>query len=230
MIKAILFDFGQTLVDSADGFRTAEKQAQNKLFANLGLTIREDFVAIYRRLRKEFHGRSDFSRNSLWREVFYYYCLAPETGQLEKWETEYWATVKARTTIFPEAEEVLASLSARFEVALITNTQGQKTTDTHRIRLFPELEKFFQVIIVAGEGDIPPKPDPEPFRLCLEKLNIAAGQAVYVGDDYRIDICGARDSGLRPVWLKHDSVRRNWPEVQTSVPVITNLKQLLELV
>jgi len=229
MIKAVIFDFGQTLVDSADGFRAAEKQAQNKLFANLGLTIREDFLTIYRKLRKEFHGRSDFSRNSLWREVFYYYCLAPETGQLERWEAEYWETVKGRTIIFPEAEEVLASLSARYEVALITNTQGQKTTGTHRISFFPELEKFFRVIIVAGENDIPPKPDPEPFRVCLEKLNITAEQAVYVGDDYRIDVCGASDAGLYPVWLKHSSVRRNWPQVQTSVPVITSLKQLLEL-
>ena len=146
MIKAVIFDFGQTLVDSADGFRTAEKQAQNNLFAKLGLTIREDFLTIYRRLRKEFHERFDFSRNSLWREVLYYYCVAPETGQLEKWETEYWETVKARTTIFPETEEVLESLSGRYEVALITNTQGQKTTGTHRISLFPELEKFFRVM------------------------------------------------------------------------------------
>ncbi|MGD9065136.1 MAG: hypothetical protein PVI42_13505, partial [Desulfobacterales bacterium] len=102
MIKAVIFDFGQTLVDSANGFRTAEKQAQKNLFAILGLTNREDFLKIYRRLRKEFHERSDFSRNSLWREVLYYYCVAPETGQLEKWETEYWETVKTRTTIFPE--------------------------------------------------------------------------------------------------------------------------------
>ena len=229
MIKAVIFDFGQTLVNSAAGFRIAEKEAQDKLFANLGLTIREDFLTIYRRLRKEFHGRSDFSRNSLWREVFYYYCVAPEPGQVEEWETEYWETVKARTTIFPEALAVLESLSARYEVALITNTQGQKTSGTHRISLFPELEKFFRVIIVAGENDIPPKPDPAPFRLCLEKLKIAAGQAIYVGDDYRIDICGARESGLHSVWLKHHSVQRNWPEVQTRAPVITSLNQLLDL-
>ena len=229
MIKAVIFDFGQTLVDSAEGFRTAEKQAQSRLFANLGLTIRKDFLTVYRRLRKEFHERSDFSRYSLWREVLYYYCVAPETGQLEKWESEYWATVKARTTIFPETEEVLKSLSARYKVALITNTQGQKNTGTHRIGLFPGLEKFFWVIIVAGENNIPPKPDPEPFRRCLEQLKLTADQAIYVGDDYRIDICGARDAGLQPVWLKHKSVRRNWPEVQTAVPVITSLKQLLEL-
>ena len=229
MIKAVIFDFGQTLVNSADGFRTAEKQAQDKLFKILGLTIREDFMKIYRRLRKEFHGRSDFSRYSLWREVLYYYCLAPEAGQLERWETEYWETVKTCTTLFPEAEEVLEYLNAHYKVALITNTQGQKTEGTHRISLFPELERFFEVIVVAGEDGIPPKPHPEPFCRCLAKLKITAGQAVYVGDDYRIDICGARDSGLHPVWLKHHSVQRNWPKVQTTVPVITSLKPLLDL-
>ena len=49
MIKAVIFDFGQTLVNSAYGFRTAEKEAQDKLFKNLGLTVRDDFMAIYRR-------------------------------------------------------------------------------------------------------------------------------------------------------------------------------------
>ena len=31
MIEAILFDFGQTLVDSSEGFRTAERDAQQNL-------------------------------------------------------------------------------------------------------------------------------------------------------------------------------------------------------
>ena len=35
MIKAILFDFGQTLVDSADAFRAAEKEAKDRLFAQI---------------------------------------------------------------------------------------------------------------------------------------------------------------------------------------------------
>ncbi len=33
MIEVILFDFGQTLVDSSEGFRTAERNAQSKIFA-----------------------------------------------------------------------------------------------------------------------------------------------------------------------------------------------------
>ena len=229
MIKAIIFDFGQTLVDSANGFRTAEKEAQDKLFANLSLTIREDFTDVYRRLRKAFHDRSNFSRKALFNEVYYYYCFAPDDKLLERWETEYWETVKKRTSLFPEAEQVLERLNAIYAVALITNTQGQQSTGSHRISLFPALEKFFKVIIVAGEAGIPTKPDPEPFRVCLQKLGLDPAQAVYVGDDWRIDICGARDAGLNPIWLKHQNVRRNWPQIQTALPVITSLSPLLDL-
>jgi HAD superfamily hydrolase (TIGR01549 family) len=229
MIKAIIFDFGQTLVDSASGFRAAEKEAQDKLFANLGLTMREDFMAVYRRLRKEFHEQSNFSRKSLFHEIYFYYCHAPDDAMLDQWEAEYWETVKRHTVLFSEAGQVLASLTRNYAVALITNTQGQKTAGNHRISLFPELEQYFKVIIVAGEDGVPPKPDPEPFRRCLAQLQLAPAEAVYVGDDYRIDVCGSKDAGLHPVWLQHHSVRRNWPQVKPSAPVITSLEQLLDL-
>jgi len=228
-IKAVIFDFGQTLVDSATGFRTAEKEAQAKLFTELGLTVREDFLAIYRRLRKDFHNKSNFSRNDLWQEVFYYYCVAIDSDVLIRWENEYWGTVKNYTTLFPEAKTVLESLRDRYEIALVTNTQGQKATGTHRISLYPELEQFFSTIIVAGEGGVPPKPDSKPFHRCLEALGIAPAEAVYIGDDWRIDICGARDAGLHAIWLKHHSVQRNWPQVDDAVAVITSLEALLDL-
>ena len=124
---------------------------------------------------------------------------------------------------------VLKDLSADHQLGLVTNTQGQRTTETHRISLFPALEQFFKVIIIAGKGGVPPKPDPVPFRLCLEQFKISPQEAVFVGDDFRIDICGARDAGMRPIWLKHHTVRRNWPDVETSVPVIESLDELLDL-
>ena len=122
----------------------------------------------------------------------------------------------------------MEALSSRYDVALITNTQGQIRIGTHRISQFPELEKYFKVIIVAGEEGIPPKPDPKPFQLCLDELSIEASEAIYIGDDYRIDICGAKNAGLHPIWLKHYSVKRNWPDVKTNVPIITRLDELLE--
>ena len=228
-IKAVLFDFGQTLVDSADGFRQAEKEAQEKLFGHMALSLKEKFLERYRQVRKEFHGRSNFSRPAMWREVYHYHCLVPDEALLHSWETEYWNTVRARTILFPEATGVLKALNTRFKIALITNTQGQPASAAHRISEFPALEKFFRVILVAGENGIPPKPDPTPFRKCLEALGVAAAEAVYVGDDWRIDVCGARNAGLNPVWLKHESAKRNWPDVNTDVPVITRLDHLFGL-
>ena len=229
MIKAVIFDFGQTLVDSADGFRRAEKEAQEKLFKDLSLTLKDKFLENYRRIRKQFHDQSNFSRKSIWNEVYYYHCATADPDLLEKWESQYWQTVKANTKLFPEAENVLETLKSQYKVALITNTQGQKQVGTHRISQVPELDQYFQVVIVAGEKGIPPKPDPRPFRICLQELGIDASEAVYVGDDFRIDICGARQAGLLPIWIKHHLVKRNWPDVETDIPQISSLDKLLEL-
>jgi putative hydrolase of the HAD superfamily len=127
---------------------------------------------------------------------------------------------------------VLRSLSGRYRLALITNTQGQKVSGGHRILQFPELMRFFEIVIVAGEAGIPEKPDPAPFRLCLKRLGLPAADAVYVGDDWRIDICGAGKAGMRPVWLQHRSVKRNWPRpggMEATVPVIATLDALLDI-
>jgi len=229
LIKAVIFDFGQTLADSADGFREAEKEAQDSIFDHMALSLKEKFLDRYRQIRKEFHGRSNFSRIAMWREVYHYHCLVPDEAVLSVWEARYWDTVKARTALFPEALGVLKALNTRFRVALITNTQGQPISGTHRLREFPEIEKYFRAIVVAGENGIPPKPAPEPFRRCLEMLGIAPERAVYVGDDWGNDVCGSRDAGLHPVWIRHASVKRNWPAVETDAPVITRLDELFGL-
>ncbi len=230
-MKAILFDFGQTLVNSADGFNAAEKEAKEKLYADLGAerVSWDRFIGEYRKLRKAFHQKSNFSRPAIWQAVCDTFDCEPNPGRLQAWEERYWEQVKMLTTPFPETLGVMETLSRQYRLGLITNTQGQKSTNTHRIALFPELEQFFEVIVVAGEKGISPKPDPMPFRKCLETMNLAAGEAVYVGDDWRIDICGARDVGIQPVWLQHRSVKRNWPAVEPFEPTITSLDELLYL-
>jgi putative hydrolase of the HAD superfamily len=226
MVQAVLFDFGQTLVDSADGFRTAEKDAETKIFQNLDLLSWPEFLSRYRELRRELHLRSNFSRLALWQAVYARFDRTPDTAFLLHLEQEYWGTVKAMTQPFPEARGVLERLVSRYRLGMVTNTQGQAYTAEHRLALFPELERFFQVVVVAGEGDVPPKPHPEPFHLCLGQLGVPAEEAVFVGDDYPIDIRGAQEVGLNPIWLQHRTVTRNWPPVETSVPIITSLEEL----
>ncbi|MFZ4440155.1 MAG: HAD family hydrolase [Syntrophales bacterium] len=228
MIRAIIFDFGQTLVDSADGFRTAEKETQRKACAALGV-IWEEFLEVYRGIRSRFHARSDFSRKKILETVFRHYGRKSDSELLGQWEIEYWERIKETTRVFPETEAVLTALRVRYRLALITNAQGQAEEGKHRLGNYPELERFFEVVVVAGEKGIPAKPDPLPFRLCLEKLGIAPGDSVYVGDDWRIDVCGSEAVGMHPVWLQHRLVQRHWPVVKTSAPLIDSLEGLLDV-
>jgi HAD superfamily hydrolase (TIGR01549 family) len=229
MIEALLFNFGQTLVDSADGFRSAEKISETRIFSEIGLESWSEFLTEYRRLRKDYHAQSNFSRAALWCDVYSQFGRKPEMESLIEMEKQYWEEVESKTKPFPEAFMVLEQLSSTYRLGMITNTQGQRSTSKHRKSLFPELEGLFEVIVVAGEDGIPPKPDPEPFLLCINRMGITPADAIYVGDDWRMDICGAADVGIQPIWIKHHSISRSWPKVETQVPVITSLEQLLDL-
>ncbi len=207
----------------------AEKQAETKIFKDLALESWLDFMTDYRRLRKDFHTKSNLSRKALWGAVYRHYDREPNASLISREENDYWERVKSNTKPFQETKRVLEQLASKYRLALITNTQGQEVSGWHRISLFPDLESFFEVVIVAGENDIPPKPAPMPFLLCLEKLGLEPADAIYVGDDWRNDICGAEAVGIQPIWLKHHTISRNWQIIETQVPVITNLKPLLDL-
>jgi putative hydrolase of the HAD superfamily len=229
MIKAVLFDFDQTLVNSGDGFRSAEKQAQKKIFKDLAITSWDDFLSTYRRLRKQFHAESNLSRKALWEEVYWQYCRQSDSSVLETWENDYWETVKSHTKLFPEALSVLQNLSPRYKLAVITNTQAQTGSKKHRLLQMPNLTKYFDVVIIAGENEMPQKPDISVFLTCLKMLGVDRTQAVYVGDDWHTDICGVSDAGFQPIWIKHSLLSRTWPNKETSVPVITSLDSLLDI-
>jgi phosphoglycolate phosphatase-like HAD superfamily hydrolase len=70
MIEAVIFDFGQTLVDSANGFRAAEKEVQGKIFSDLisisEIGSPEQFLDVYRLARKKNHDGSIFCRVEIW--------------------------------------------------------------------------------------------------------------------------------------------------------------------
>jgi HAD superfamily hydrolase (TIGR01549 family) len=233
MIKAIVFDFGQTLVDSAAGFRLAEKVAKEEIFAAVKISRKslnqQVFLDEYRHIRKFFHNNSNFSRVAIWKAVLELFAVQEKTIALEQMEKEYWERVKQKTTPFPETLIVLEKLAKQYQLGIISNTQGQKADNGHRMALFPEIESYFDVIVIAGESGIPPKPASQPFEMCLQQLSIKPQEAIYVGDDYRNDVKGSENAGLQPVWLKHRLVQRNWPEVKTTAIMIKDLNELLTL-
>lgn len=229
MIKALIFDFVQTLGDAASGYKRGEKNSQKKLMAELGITESEEFLENYRKIRKKHFLASDFSRKNQWLELEALYGKKTGVGFLNRLEDEYWAFVQDAMKLFPEVEEVLDSYRGRYRLGVICNSQKDGVSRALESPEFDRAVKFFDHVILSGENGIPAKPDPAPFKMMLEKLDVTPEEAVFIGDDYRVDIEGAVNAGIAPVWLKHYLVERNWPENSLNVPVITDLRQLSDL-
>ncbi len=231
MIKAIVFDFVQTLGSAADGYKTAEKKSQRDLFERIG-TIGiswDEYIEDYRKERKEHFSRSDFSRKNVWITLCSKYKASVDEGFLMQLEDEYWKIVGSSMRLFPETVSVLEKLKTKYKLGMVSNSQKDGSTKALDNEEYRKLEVLFDAIVIAGEGDIPAKPDPVPFRIILEKLGVKGEEAVFIGDDMKIDIEGSKNAGLNPVWLKHYSVERNWPEPAFQVPEINRLEALLEL-
>ena len=63
------------------------------------------------------------------------------------------------------------------------------------------LDQFFKAIAVSGEHGIG-KPKPEIFHRLLGELGVTPDEASMVGNSLERDIAGARNAGIRSVWIR----------------------------
>ena len=107
-------------------------------------------------------------------------------------------------------------------VGLITNgrhdLQYSKLEHTGMAYIFDE-------VVISGDVGVE-KPDREIFEIACEKLGVAPDEVVYVGDNRRNDVDGAKGAGMKAVWLKSTNpgqMGRTEPDA-----AITDLRELPE--
>jgi FMN phosphatase YigB (HAD superfamily) len=108
----------------------------------------------------------------------------------------------------PGAESALETLGEDYPLAMVTNgdpdMQGTKLATLG-------IEDRFETIVHAG-FEAPAKPDPAPFDMALEPLEVTPGRALTVGNSLEHDVAGAHNAGLRSAWIDHDGVAAPEPE------------------
>jgi putative hydrolase of the HAD superfamily len=98
----------------------------------------------------------------------------------------------------PGAEHVLRELqSAGVRIGLLTN--GAASLQREKIET-SGLGMYFDAAVVSGEIGIG-KPEPEIFYHLLERLGVAPGEALMVGNSLARDIMGGKRAGLHTCWL-----------------------------
>jgi len=104
-------------------------------------------------------------------------------------------------TLFPEARPALVSLRRRFVLIAVTNGNA----DLERIGI---RDLFDGVVSAAIAGAA--KPARPIFDMAVAAGGASAAQTVHVGDHPLYDVRGARDAGLRAVWVNRNG--DEWPD------------------
>jgi HAD superfamily hydrolase (TIGR01549 family) len=109
-------------------------------------------------------------------------------------------------TIDAAAVKVIAALKRKgFRLALVSNMMLPGRLLEAKLRQANALAYFDAIAVSSDVGYI--KPHPEIFRRTLSQCHLRANEVVFVGDTYLQDILGAKQVGMKTIWLnsRHES-------------------------
>jgi len=126
---------------------------------------------------------------------------------------------RRKVVLYDEALGVLELLAQRYTLGALTNGNA----DIYKT----DAAEYFDFAFLAEDIGYS-KPHPQMFQAALDKAGVPASEIVHVGDDPEHDIRGAREVGMRTVWMNTRGIE--WPGGEPADRAIISLCQLPEAV
>jgi HAD superfamily hydrolase (TIGR01549 family) len=212
-IEAVLFDYGNTIIPFARPQMDAcDNALRDSLENNFGPVDRDRLRQIRDtdRLAPFNNGyRENDLTETVSRLVRRLFDVDPTPAQIADLLRARFEAVVAAIEAPDYAAGVLTGLKSRYRLALVSNyPDGEAIRESLRRT---GLESFFESVVVSGDvGYV--KPHPRPFVTCLEQLDLAPSDTVYVGDNWLADVQGATRLGMQVIWT------RQWEAVDNFKP------------
>jgi putative hydrolase of the HAD superfamily len=194
--KAILFDLDDTLWPIAPVIAEAELSLQAWLAEHAPLVARQFSIEQMRAhrmelaaARPELHVDLGKLRRASLEAVFAH---AGEDASVVDGAMQHFFA--ARNAVTPYDDVLPGLLKLKHQVVLGTISNGNADLEVIG------LAHHFKVSLAAADFG-KAKPDPGIFLAACQALHVAPWDAVYVGDDLKLDVEGAQRAGLRAVWL-----------------------------
>jgi FMN hydrolase / 5-amino-6-(5-phospho-D-ribitylamino)uracil phosphatase len=124
-----------------------------------------------------------------------------------------------KVVLYEEALAVLQRLARHYTLGALTNGNA----DIYKT----DAGEYFDFAFLAEDIGAS-KPHPDMFHAALERAGVAAENIIHVGDNPEHDIQGARDVGMRTVWMNSQKV--TWPGGDRAEREIDNLLALPEAI
>ena len=201
-IKAVLFDMGNTLVDSRSVSETMTIILRDKGHSinpddlKKALILGHDKLE-YHEQKGEYHNCSAEDFYTMWNHL-----ILTELGiddpekLLARHIYNAWFE-KLHIFLLPGAEELLRELKRRkIKIGIITN--GFRDEVEEVFTGLPIKPDYFDIVVGCNTTGLA-KPDPRPFQYALDKLGLLPEETIFVGDSYKKDYLGAKGVGMFPL-------------------------------
>lgn len=203
MIRAVLFDLDDTLVDHRHAARAAMAGVRRQ-FPALAKIPLDALDAEHQRILDLLHhevaigARSvDDARIDRYRRLFAFAGVGAGGDRAAAAALLHRREYQANRRAVDGAVDLLAALKSQVRIAVVTN--NLRAEQSEKLATFG-LAPFVDALVTSGELGVA-KPDRRIFAEALERVDCAADEAVMVGDSWVHDVEGARAAGIAAVWL-----------------------------
>ena len=209
-VKAVVFDYGNTLIDARKIGELEAIHIQECLTKMLGSCDLEKLKGIRRRQIAQpiENGYVENDLHAIYSQVVRHLYDRTATGDLiaKLMKTQH-DSLLSSVAIAPDVKAALERLSETYLLGLLSNYPAGETIRDSLKKI--GIADLFTAVVVSGDvGYV--KPHPKPFKGVLRDLQLRPAQCIYVGDDLVADIGGARDVGM---WAVLTSQYRSGLEV-----------------
>lgn len=220
MIKAVFFDFDETLQDRTAAFERYMDGFFARFFPGVtGGELEEKKHQMRQSGNGGYVDRVEWYKGLI---ALWHWTDAPAAEALAE---HYDRTFGDCCVIFPDAVPMLQALRKKGIVTgVITN--GPSYLQNHKMDE-SGLRPYLDLVIVSGDVGVH-KPDPALFLYACDKVQLLPADCMYVGDHPVNDIAGALSAGMQ-------AVRMNWgwfkdQDLRADVPVIGRVSDVLQYV
>lgn len=222
MIKAIIFDLDNTLVDFMLLKRAAVDAAVYAMmdsgldlsFDNIKNKINEiydaegmEYQQVFDHLLKEILGKVDYKILS---------------AGIVAYRTAREAALKPYPGVLPTLIELI---KMGLKLAVVSDAPSKEAW----LRLsYINFQHFFDVVITYDETR-ERKPSPVPFNMALKELELKANECLMIGDWAERDMVGAKAVGMKTVFARYgDTFNTENPESDYDINSITELVSIVK--
>lgn len=231
MIKAVFFDMYNTLIC----YNPPREESQSNSLKKFGFDLTPEQLALPVIAADEYFyeenaklalaKRSDEEKKNLWAQ--YEAVLLQEAGITPTKELISNMLIEMKNFKYEMVlyDDVIPTLTAIKKRGLITGLVSNVDKDISSMLEKLELKALLDIIVTSQEAGFT-KPHREIFERAANEAGIKAEEALFIGDQYKVDVLGSVNAGMSGVLLDRADY---YKDDGIEEPRINNLGQLFDL-